>query len=197
MKRPKPRFFRTPAAFRQWLAKYHNSESELLVGFYKRNSGRSSITSKEALDEALAIGWIDGVRRGIDAQSYSIRFSPRKPRSIWSNINIKRVGELIAASRMRPEGLAAFERRDQKRSGIYAYEREHAAFGPAEVKALAANKKAQAFFNQTPPYYRRTATHWVVSAKKPETRARRMATLIDYSRKGVRIPPLAPYSKPR
>src|SRR5204863_6488223 len=147
------------------------------VGFYKTNSGKPSISYQGALDEALAIGWIDGVRRGIDAQSYSIRFSPRKPRSIWSNINIKRVGELIAASRMRPEGLAAFERRDQKRSGIYAYEREHAAFSPAEVKTLAADKKAQAFFSQTPPYYRRTATHWVVSAKRPETRARRMATL--------------------
>jgi uncharacterized protein YdeI (YjbR/CyaY-like superfamily) len=191
----KPRFFKTGAAFGAWLAKHHGTTTELVVGFYKRDSGKPSMTYPEALDEALAIGWIDGVRRGIDADSYSIRFSPRKPHSIWSNVNIKRVGVLTAEGRMHPEGVAVFEQRDAKRSGVYSYERERAELGPDELRALAADARARAFFETQPPYYRRVATFWVVSAKKPETRVRRMAALIEYSRKGERIPPLAPSAK--
>lgn len=188
----KPRFFRTPTAFGDWLAKNHDSAMELLVGFYRKDSGKPSMTYPEALDEALIIGWIDGVRRNIDEDSYSIRFSPRRPRSIWSNVNIKKVDELIAAGRMKPEGLAVFERRDAKRSGVYSYERENAELSPAEKKQLAADKKAHAFLEHVAPSYRRVITFWVVSAKKPETRVRRMETLLEWSRKGERIPLVKP-----
>jgi uncharacterized protein YdeI (YjbR/CyaY-like superfamily) len=191
----KPRFFRTPAAFGEWLAKNHDNAAELLVGFYKKDSGKPSITYPEALDEALIIGWIDGVRRNIDEESYSIRFSPRKPRSIWSAVNIKKVESLIAAGRMKPEGLAVFERRDAKRSGVYSYEREHAEFSPAEKKQLAADKKAHTFLEQVAPSYRRVITFWVVSAKRPETRTKRMETLLEWSRKGERIPLMKPMKK--
>jgi uncharacterized protein YdeI (YjbR/CyaY-like superfamily) len=191
----KPRFFRTAAAFGEWLAKNHDTAAELLVGFYKKDSGKPSITYPQALDEALIIGWIDGVRRNIDEESYSIRFSPRQPRSIWSNVNVKKVEALIAAGRMTPEGLAVFERRDAKRSGVYSYEREHAEFSPAEQKQLAADKKAHAFLEKVAPSYRRVITFWVVSAKKPETRARRMETLLEWSRKGERIPLMKPMKK--
>jgi len=184
----KPKFFRTAAEFGQWLSKHHGTETELLVGFFKKGSGRPSITYPEALDEALAIGWIDGVRRNVMDDSYSIRFSPRTVKSIWSKVNMKRVGELKAAGRMRPEGLAAFERRDPTRSGVYSYEREHAAFGPDELKALKAEPKARTFFEAQPPGYRRVTTFWVMSAKRTETRERRMGILIDHSRRGERIP---------
>jgi uncharacterized protein YdeI (YjbR/CyaY-like superfamily) len=195
MSTTKPKFFRTADVFREWLARHHATKTELLVGFFKKGSGKPSITYPEALDEALAIGWIDGVRRSLTDDSYTIRFSPRTARSIWSNVNIKRVGELTAAGRMRPEGLAAFERRDAKRSGIYSFEREAAQFGPGERKALNGDAKARAFFEAQAPYYRRVATFWVMSAKKSETRERRMGILITHSRKGERIPPLASPSK--
>ena len=191
----KPKFFRTAAEFRQWLSRHHAAETELLVGFFKKGSGKPSITYPEALDEALIIGWIDGVRRNIDEESYSIRFSPRRSRSIWSNVNIKKVEALIASGRMKPEGLAVFERRDAKRSGVYSYEREHAEFSPAEKKQLAADKKAHAFLETVAPSYRRVITFWVVSAKRPETRARRMETLLEWSRKGERIPLVKPMKK--
>jgi uncharacterized protein YdeI (YjbR/CyaY-like superfamily) len=190
----KPRFFRTAAAFGEWLAKNHDRATELLVGFYKKDSGKPSITYPEALDEALIVGWIDGVRRNIDDVSYSIRFTPRKARSVWSNVNVKKVEALIDAGRMKPRGLAAFERRDPNRSGIYSYEKEESRFSPAELEQLAADKKAKAFLDNVAPSYRKVVTHWVVSAKKPETRARRMEILLDWSRKGERIPPLSPPS---
>jgi uncharacterized protein YdeI (YjbR/CyaY-like superfamily) len=189
------RFFRTPKAFGEWLAKNHDSATELLVGFYKKDSGTPSVTYPEALDEALIIGWIDGVRRNIDERSYSIRFSPRRARSIWSAVNIKKVEALIAAGRMKPEGLAVFERRDAKRSGVYSYEREHAELSPAEKKQLAADTKARAFLEAVAPSYRRVITFWVVSAKRPETRTRRMETLLEWSRRGERIPLVKPMKK--
>ena len=191
----KPRFFRTAAAFGEWLARNHASKKELIVGFYKKGSGKPSITYPEALDEALAMGWIDGVRRSVDADSYSVRFSPRTTTSAWSAVNIKRVGELRETGRMKPEGIAVFEGRDMKRSGLYSYEREHAAFGSVELEAFDAAPKARTFFDQQPPYYKRVTTFWVMGAKKPETRARRMALLIAHSRKGERIPALASPSK--
>jgi uncharacterized protein YdeI (YjbR/CyaY-like superfamily) len=184
----KPKFFRTAVEFRGWLSKHHATETELLVGFFKKGSGKPSITYPEALDEALAIGWIDGVRRNVTEDSYSIRFSPRTAKSIWSNVNMKRVAALKAAGRMRPEGLAVFERRDAKRSGVYSYEREHAAFGADELKALAAEPKARTFFEAQPPGYRRVTAFWVMSAKRTETRERRMGILMDHSRRGERIP---------
>ena len=185
----KARFFRTAAAFHAWLERHHETEPELLVAFYKKTSGKPSITYPEALDEALVYGWIDGIRRGVDADSYTIRFTPRRARSIWSNVNIKRVGELQAAGRMMPAGLAAFEKRDEKRSGIYSYERSEAHFDAVQAKALEADKKAFAYWNAQTPSYRRTVTAWVVNAKKPETRVKRLATLIECSRNGRPIPP--------
>src|SRR6185369_16442198 len=153
-----PRFFKSQIDFRKWLEKNHAKETELLVGFYKKDSGKPSITYPEALDEALAYGWIDGIRRGVDPDSYTIRFTPRRARSIWSNVNIKRVGELQAAGRMMPGGLAAFEKRDEKRSGIYSYERSEAQFDAIQAKALEADKKAWAYWNAQTPSYRRTVT---------------------------------------
>jgi uncharacterized protein YdeI (YjbR/CyaY-like superfamily) len=188
---PKARFFRAAGAFHAWLDDNHASESELVVGFYKKDSGKPSITYPEALDEALAYGWIDGIRRGVDAESYTIRFTPRKVRSIWSNVNIKRAGELQAAGRMMAAGLAAFEKRDEKRSGIYSYERSVAALDAAALEAFEADEKASAYWDAQAPSYRRMVAHWLVSAKKPETRARRLATLIDCSRRGKPIPPYA------
>jgi uncharacterized protein YdeI (YjbR/CyaY-like superfamily) len=186
-----PRFFATPDEFRAWLAANHDSESELLVGYYKRASGRPSITWAESVDEALCFGWIDGVRRTIDDESYSIRFTPRRPRSTWSAANIKRVGELAAEGRMTPAGLAAFERRSGDRSGIYSYEqRHHAELEPEQEQRFRADAAAWAWFERQAPSYRRQALYWVVSAKRPETRERRLNVLIEDSGAGWKIGPL-------
>ena len=192
----KPRFFPTGAAFRAWLEQYHATETELLVGLYKRGSGKPSMTWPESVDEALAFGWIDGIRRSVDAEAYTIRFTPRKPRSIWSAVNVKRVGELTVAGRMTPAGLAAFAKRDEQRTAIYSYERAAATLDAAAMNALKADKKAWQYYESQAPWYKRTSAHWVVSAKRPETRAKRLATLIECSRKGERIGPLALAKKP-
>ena len=180
-----PIFFETPAEFRAWLEEHHADEAELLVGFHKKGSGRPSMTWPESVDQALCFGWIDGVRRGIDEHSYTIRFTPRKTRSTWSVVNVKRAKELIEEGLMRSAGLAAFERRSEDRSGIYAYEqREEAKLDPAAEKEFRANQKAWAFFSDQAPSYRRTATHWVIRAKKEETRRRRLKALIEDSAAG-------------
>jgi uncharacterized protein YdeI (YjbR/CyaY-like superfamily) len=185
-------FFKTSRAFRAWMEENHATTVELLVGFHKVDSGRPSVTYQEALDEALAFGWIDGVRRRIDEFSYSIRFTRRRARSIWSNVNIKRVGELIAAGRMAPPGLAAFERRDANRSGIYSYEATAPpppeAFGERELAKFQAHKRAWAFFEAQAPYYKKLMVRRTMSAKREETREKRLAQLIDYSKRGERIP---------
>jgi len=186
-----PTFFATPDDFRAWLEEHHETESELLVGFHKKGSGRPSITWPESVDQALCFGWIDGVRRRIDDGSYSIRFTPRQRRSTWSAINVKRVGELAAEGLMRPAGLAAFERRSGDRTGIYSYERQRpAAFEPEQERAFRADERAWNWFQEQAPSYRRVATHWVISAKKPETRERRLRRLIEDSAAGRTIPPL-------
>jgi uncharacterized protein YdeI (YjbR/CyaY-like superfamily) len=186
-----PAFFATPADFRAWLAANHADHDEVLVGFYKKGSGRPSITWPESVDEALCVGWIDGVRRRIDDDSYSIRFTPRKPRSIWSAVNTRRAGELIEEGRMTPAGAAAFARRDEQRSGVYSFERREAAQldGDQERRFRAAGG-AWEWFESQPPWYRRAALHWVVSAKRAETRERRLATLIEDSANGRTIKPL-------
>lgn len=186
----KPRFFATPADWRAWLAEHHATESELLVGFYKVDSGKASITWKESVDEALSFGWIDGVRKRLDDESYTIRFTPRKARSIWSAINIRRAQELIEEGRMAPAGLAAFEARDESRMNRYSFENAPQELSPEFEKRFRAKKKAWAFFEAQPPGYRRVAIWLVVSAKKEETRERRLATLIDYSERGERLPQL-------
>lgn len=193
----RPTFFRSAAAFRGWLARHHGSEKELLVGFHKVATGRRSMTYKEAVDEAVSFGWIDGVRRGLDDASYTIRFTPRKPTSIWSAVNIERVKALTAEGRMMPAGLAAFARRDEKRSAIYSYEREHAELDAEALEVFARNARALEFYQQQAPWYRRTTAHWVSSAKRPETRARRLTTLIDYSARSERLPMLTPPKKPQ
>jgi uncharacterized protein YdeI (YjbR/CyaY-like superfamily) len=186
-----PIFFASGAEFRAWLEQHHAAETELLVGYFKRGTGRPSMTWQESVDEALCFGWIDGVRRGIDADSYSIRFTPRQKRSTWSLANIKRVGELDAEGRMTPAGLAAFEARTGDRSGIYSHEQRHAPEFDAEQRArFEASPDAWAWFQAAAPSYRRQATHWVTSAKKPETRERRLATLIADSAAGRKVGPL-------
>ncbi len=180
-----PMFFETPAEFRDWLEEHHTDVAELLVGFHKKGSGRPSMTWPESVDQALCFGWIDGVRRGIDKHSYTIRFTPRKARSTWSRVNVKRAEELVEEGLMRPAGLAAFERRSDDRSGIYACEqRKQAKLDPAAEKEFRADRKAWAFFSEQAPSYRRTATHWVISAKKEETRRKRLKTLIEDSAAG-------------
>jgi len=178
-------FFATPADFRAWLDRHHASEQELSVGFYKRDSGKPSITWSESVDAALSYGWIDGVRNSIDEVSYRIRFTPRKPTSTWSAINVKRVAELTKLGLMRPAGMKAFEARKGDKTGIYAYEQRTGAKLPrAYERRLRANKKAWDFFQSQPPWYRRTATYRVISAKQKETRLRRLAELIKDSEVG-------------
>jgi uncharacterized protein YdeI (YjbR/CyaY-like superfamily) len=175
----KPRFFRTLTEWRGWLEENHAHEQELWVGFYKRDSGLPSISWPESVDGALCFGWIDGVRKSIDAVSYRIRFTPRKPQSIWSAINIKRATELSTLGLMQSAGLAAFEKRKADRSAIYAYEQRKAAKLPAEYeKKFRDCEKAWKFFQSQPPWYRRTCTYWVISAKKEETKLKRLNTLI-------------------
>ena len=187
-----PRYFPTPERWQAWLEANHETAKEVLVGFYKRGSGKKSITWPESVDEALCVGWIDGVRRRIDDDAYSIRFTPRKRTSTWSAVNVARVAELTKLGRMKPAGLAAFEARSAERTGVYAFERAEAAvLDPAQEKKLRSNRKAAAFFDAQPAGYRRTATYWVISAKRPETRERRLAVLITDSAEGRRIAPLA------
>ena len=185
----KPTFFPTPADFRNWLEQNHDTARELLVGFYKKGSGKPSITWPESVDEALCFGWIDGIRRSIDAESYSTRFTPRRAKSIWSNVNTKRVAELTRQGRMREAGLAAFKARDPKRSGIYSFEQRTKDQQPdaAYEAKIRKNKKAWAFLKAQAPYYQRMASLYVMSARKEETRLRRLATLIADSAAGRRI----------
>jgi uncharacterized protein YdeI (YjbR/CyaY-like superfamily) len=190
----RPSFFKSPAAFRTWLTRHHDGARELWLGFYKKTSGRAGITYPEALDEALCFGWIDGVRKSVDATRYTIRFTPRKSHSKWSAVNVRHVKRLSAEGRMRPAGLAAFERRGPKRAG-YSFEERPQKLPPAYRKRFQARKRAWAFFQKQAPWYRRTSVFWVVSAKKEETRERRLAALIDYSAKRERIPMLTPPSR--
>jgi uncharacterized protein YdeI (YjbR/CyaY-like superfamily) len=186
-----PIFFATPDEFRAWLAEHHDSAREVLVGYYKASSGRPSITWPQSVDEALCFGWIDGVRRRIDDERYLIRFTPRKPGSTWSAVNVERIKELTELGLMRPAGLNAFQERAEAKTGVYAYEqRDAAALDDAEEREFSANPQAWAFFQARPPSYRTAAIWWVVSAKKPETRRKRLATLIEDSANGRTVKPL-------
>jgi uncharacterized protein YdeI (YjbR/CyaY-like superfamily) len=186
-----PTTFERPTDFRAWLEQHHDSEPELWVGYYKRASGKPSMTWPESVDEALCFGWIDGVRKSIDAERYMIRFTPRRARSVWSAVNIERVTALTREGRMRPAGRVAFEARREDRSGIYSYEqREEAVLDPAYEKRFRAKKKAWADFELRPAWYRQAVIRWVMTAKKEETRERRLATLIEDSAAGRTIRPL-------
>jgi uncharacterized protein YdeI (YjbR/CyaY-like superfamily) len=187
----KPIFFSSPAAWRAWLEEHHAETDELWVGFYKKSSGKPSITWPESVDGALCFGWIDGIRKSLDEISYVIRFTPRRARSIWSAVNIKRVGELTKLRLMGPAGLKVFERRTGDRSEIYAYEqRKGAKLSAAYERQFRANKKAWDFFRAQPPSYQRTASWWVISAKKEETRSKRLGRLIKDSEQLRSIRPL-------
>jgi uncharacterized protein YdeI (YjbR/CyaY-like superfamily) len=183
-------FFDTPADLRAWLEVNHGSADELWVGFHRRDSGRSGITWREAVDEALCFGWIDGVRRRVDRTSYANRFTPRRPRSIWSAVNIARVEDLSAEGRMRPAGLAAFARRDPERQRRYSHEQAQAPeLSPEYADRFRTHPAAWGFFESQAPSYRRQAVWWVMSAKREETRDRRLALLIAASADGRRAAP--------
>lgn len=186
----KPIFFNKPSDLRKWFEKNHLKEKELIAGFYKTGSGKPSITWPQSADEAICFGWIDGIRRSIDDESYSIRFTPRKPQSIWSAINIKKAGDLIEKGLMKPEGIAAFEKRKENRSKIYAYEKAPSVFRTDLEKKLKANKKAWTFFKSLPPSIRNVSIHWVMSAKQEKTRLSRLEKLIQDSASQSRIKPL-------
>ncbi len=184
----KPKFFATPAAFRTWLEEHHDKATELLVGFYKKDSGKPSITWPESVDQALCFGWIDGVRKRVDDIAYTIRFTPRKPGSIWSAINIRRVNELTKMGLMHPAGLKAFAKRDEKKSAIYSYEQRHSAsLTPEYEKRFRANRAAWKFFDSQPPGYKKQMTYRIVSAKREETRLKRLAQLIESSAQQRRL----------
>jgi uncharacterized protein YdeI (YjbR/CyaY-like superfamily) len=185
-----PATFRTAAAFRTWLRRHHRSASEIVVRCVRTEAADRGITYAQALDEALCFGWIDGVRRSVDARSFSVRFSPRRPRSTWSRVNVAHAERLIAEGRMTPAGLAAFEARDDRRTGVYSFEQPPTALDPVLQRRFEANPAAWAGFQRQPPGYRRVATYWVMSAKREETRVRRLDTLIGCSAEGKRIPPL-------
>ena len=180
-------FFETPIAFRRWLQQHHRTAAELWVGFYKKSTGRPSITWPEAVDEALCFGWIDGVRKSVDADSYMNRFTPRRPKSVWSQVNRKRVEALLAEGRMRPAGLEAWKRRDEGSPGYSFEQRESPQLSPEAEAEFRRNTKAWTFFQAQPPGYRRLMTWYVISAKREETRARRLGTLVDACAKGKRL----------
>lgn len=181
-----PKFFTSQEKFRQWLEKNHDRANELLLGFHKKDSGKKSVTYPQALDEALCFGWIDGVRKSLDETSYTIRFTPRKPRSIWSNVNVGHVERLKKEGRMAEPGLKAYALRDPKRTGIYAFENEPREFSPEFEKKFRANKRAWDFFQSEPPSIRKVCISWVMTAKKEETRLRRLDQLIDRAAQGIR-----------
>jgi uncharacterized protein YdeI (YjbR/CyaY-like superfamily) len=182
-----PAFFESRAAFRDWLARHHDSVDELEVGYYKKGTGHPSVTYPESVDEALCFGWIDGVRHARDADSYTVRFTPRRPGSIWSAANVKRAEQLVAEGRMAPAGLAVFESRDPGKTNIYSFEQRVVRFDDDYEAQFRSNATAWDYFQAQPPGYRRVATWWVMSAKQILTRERRLATLIKESASGRRL----------
>ena len=180
-----PVFFATPLLFRRWLAKHHASAAELWVGYWKVSSGQKSVTWPESVDEALCVGWIDGVRKRIDDERYVIRFSPRKPSSIWSAVNIARVQTLEAQGRLHDAGGAAFAARRDNKSAVYSFEQPSVELPDAYTTLLRANRKAWAHFEARAPSYRKAVMWWIVSAKQEATRRRRLAMLIEHGERGA------------
>jgi len=179
--------FKTQADFRKWLKKNHGSRAELVMRLYKVHALHKGIGYRQALEEALCWGWIDGVVRSLDADSFQQRYTPRKPKSNWSRVNIKRMKQLIAAGKVAPSGLAAFERRDKIAAAPYSFENRNVTLSPAFMKRLKANAKAWKFFQSEPPGYRRITMFWVMQAKKDETREKRFRTMLDRMSKGERM----------
>jgi uncharacterized protein YdeI (YjbR/CyaY-like superfamily) len=184
-------FFQSPGEWRAWLEEHHADAPEVWVGYHRKSTGRPSLTWPQSVDEALCFGWIDGIRKRVDDTRYTIRFTPRRPNSVWSKVNVARVAELTAAGLMRPAGAAAFAARREDRSGIYSFEQERpSALPPEYEERLRADPPAWRFFSEDAPSYRRAAIHWVTSAKREETRLRRLDQLIACSAEGRRVPPL-------
>jgi len=182
-----PKFFVTSEDFRSWLEENHETSTELLVGYYKTGSGKQSMTWSESVDQALCFGWIDGVRKKLDEESYTIRFTPRRPKSIWSAVNIAKVEELKKKGMMHPAGIAAYEKRDEKRSRIYSFENETKELDPDLAKQFCANAKAWAFFEAQAPWYKRTCIHWIMTAKQEKTRLSRLEKLVAASENEKRV----------
>ncbi|HLF32638.1 MAG TPA: YdeI/OmpD-associated family protein [Cyclobacteriaceae bacterium] len=182
-------FFASPGEFRKWLERNHKKESELWVGYYKKYTGKPSLTWSESVDEALCYGWIDGIRKSVDPERYMIRFTPRKPGSAWSKINIRKVGELSRLGRMQPAGIEAFGKRDEKKLRAYSFE-TLSRFSPGFERLFRKNKKAWSFFESKAPYYRKIGILWVMSAKREETRMKRLNILINESAEGRIIGPM-------
>ena len=191
MAKQEPADFRTPATFRSWLTKNHANTSELLVRLHRTHAADKGITYTQALDEALCFGWIDGVRRSFDNDSFTVRFSPRRQGSIWSLVNVAHAQRLIKEGRMARPGLAAFQARDHKRTGVYSFEQRPSELSPAHIRKFRAEKKAWEFFQGQAPWYRRTSAYWVISAKREETREKRLGILIACSGRAEPIPALA------
>jgi uncharacterized protein YdeI (YjbR/CyaY-like superfamily) len=191
MQPSKIKYFKTQAAFRAWLERNHATAVELWVGYYKKDTGQPSITWPQSVDEALCFGWIDGIRKSVDGQSYTIRFTPRRPGSVWSAINTRRAAALIRVGSMRPAGLAAFKLRTEDRSGVYSFEQRGVELDEAYAKRFRRNRTAWSFYQSQPPGYRKLTTHWVMSAKQETTRLSRLEKLIAHSAAGERIPQLA------
>lgn len=189
-----PYFFKSPAEYRAWLERNHETAKELWIGFYRKATGKPSLTWEQVVDESLCFGWIDGIRKSIDDESFKQRVTPRRPTSIWSQVNIRKIGELTAAGLMKPMGVAAFEKRDEKRT--YSYETfSSAKLTPKQEKLFRANKPAWEFWQKQPPGYKRLASHYVVSAKQEATRERRLERLIVDSAAGRRLGMLEPKKK--
>lgn len=184
-------FLTTPDELRAWFDAHHAIEDELWLGYPKRSTGEPGLTWSQAVDEALCVGWIDGIRYSLDERSHAQRCTPRRKGSTWSAINVAKVAVLTEQGRMRPAGLAAFEARTADNTGVYAYEQPQAAFEPHETAAFEGDAAGWANWTAEAPWYRRTASHWVISAKRPETRARRLAELIERSAAGERPRPFA------
>ena len=183
-----PKFFRTPQRFRAWLAKNHERADSLWVGYYRKETGRPSITWPESVDEALCFGWIDGIRKKVDDSSYKVRFTPRRAKSVWSVVNIGRIAVLTREGRMQPAGAAAFQRRDENNTRRYSFEnRATARLSPAQEREFRRDREAWKFYDAQPPGYKRLAAFWVARAKRSETRRARLERLIAASRARRRI----------
>lgn len=180
-------FFSSPEEFNAWLEENHNTADELWVGFYKVHTKKPSLTWSQSVDEALCYGWIDGIKKTLDKDSYTQRFTPRRKGSAWSNINIEKMKKLQQEGKMRPAGLKAFKRKEDRKSGIYAFEQKEAELSDSQLRLFKQNRKAWDFFRSQPPGYRRLAIYWVISAKQEATRERRLNTLIEDSEYGLRI----------
>ena len=191
----KPVFFKTPLDFRKWMVKNHLKEKELIVGYYKKDSGKPSITWPESVQQALCFGWIDGIRRSIDDQSYSIRFTPRNPKSIWSELNLIYMEDLLSHNLVAENGLKLYQMRDLKKAEIYSYERTKVTLSDDYLKIFKKNKKGFAWFNTSPPSYQKPAINWVMSAKQASTQKKRLSELITDSENEQRIKNLRPLKK--